>query len=53
MMGSCRIVSFAIIDFDFVWNDVLLSLTLLGRDRQLAGLNRYYVRGLFAGATKG
>ena len=81
------IVSFAIIDFIFVWNDLLLSLTLLGRDRQpltvglanlssphlaqdnlvaagsimailppmllFAGLNRYYVRGLFAGATKG
>ncbi|CAN5783539.1 carbohydrate ABC transporter permease [soil metagenome] len=81
------IVSFAIIDFIFVWNDLLLALTLLGRDRQpltvglanlssphlaqenlvasgsimailppmmlFAGLNRYYVRGLYAGATKG
>ncbi|MQA62936.1 MAG: ABC transporter permease subunit [Actinophytocola sp.] len=81
------IVSFAIIDFVFVWNDLLLALTLLARDRQpitvglanlqsphlaqedlvaagsimailpplllFAALNRYYVRGLFAGATKG
>jgi ABC-type glycerol-3-phosphate transport system permease component len=81
------IVSFAIIDFIFVWNDLLLALTLVGRDRQpltvglanlssphlaqenlvaagsilailppmllFASLNRYYVRGLFAGATKG
>lgn len=28
------IVSFAIIDFVFVWNDLLLALTLLGRDQQ-------------------
>ncbi|MQA75399.1 MAG: ABC transporter permease subunit [Solirubrobacterales bacterium] len=28
------IVSFAIIDFVFVWNDLLLALTLLGRDYQ-------------------
>jgi ABC-type glycerol-3-phosphate transport system permease component len=28
------IVSFAIIDFIFVWNDLLLALTLLGRDFQ-------------------
>ena len=28
------IVSFAIIDFVFVWNDLLLALTLLGRDHQ-------------------
>jgi alpha-glucoside transport system permease protein len=81
------IVSFAIIDFVFVWNDLLLALTLLGRDFQpvtvglanlqsphlaqedvvsagamiaivppllLFGLlNRYYVRGLFAGGVKG
>jgi ABC-type glycerol-3-phosphate transport system permease component len=81
------IVSFAIIDFVFVWNDLLLALTLLGRDHQpltvglanlqsphlaqddlvaagsilailpplllFAALNRFYVRGLFAGATKG
>ena len=81
------IVSFAIIDFIFVWNDLLLALTLLGRDFQpiqvglanlqsphlaqqdivsagaimailpplllFASLNRYYVRGLFAGGTKG
>lgn len=81
------IVSFAIIDFVFVWNDLLLALTLLGRDHQpltvglanlqsphlaqedlvsagsimailpplllFASLNRFYVRGLFAGATKG
>jgi len=81
------IVSFAIIDFVFVWNDLLLALTLLGRDYQpitvglanlqsphlaqqdlvaagsiiailppvllFAMLNRYYVRGLFAGGVKG
>ncbi len=81
------IVSFAIIDFIFVWNDLLLALTLLGRDFQpiqvglanlqsphlaqqdlvsagailailpplalFAALNRYYVRGLFAGGVKG
>ncbi len=81
------IVSFAIIDFVFVWNDLLLALTLLDRDHQpltvglanlqtphlaqedlvaaglimailpplvlFAALNRFYVRGLFAGATKG
>jgi ABC-type glycerol-3-phosphate transport system permease component len=81
------IISFAIVDFIFVWNDLLLALTLTGRDRQpltvglanlssphlaqenlvaagsilailppmllFAMLNRYYVRGLFAGATKG
>lgn len=81
------ILSFAIIDFIFVWNDLLLALTLLGRDRQpiqvglanlqsphlaqqdivsagaimailpplalFLALNRYYVRGLFAGGTKG
>src|ERR671914_1427686 len=81
------IVSFAIIDFVFVWNDLLLALTLLGRDFQpvtvglanlqsphlaqedvvsagaimailpplllFALLNRYYVRGLFAGGVEG
>jgi ABC-type glycerol-3-phosphate transport system permease component len=81
------IVSFAIIDFIFVWNDLLLGLTLLDRDHQpltvglanlqsphlaqedivsagammailpplilFAVLNRYYVRGLFAGGVKG
>jgi ABC-type glycerol-3-phosphate transport system permease component/predicted amidohydrolase len=81
------IVSFAIIDFVFVWNDLLLALTLLDRAHQpltvglanlqtphlaqedlvsagtimailpplvlFAALNRFYVRGLFAGATKG
>ncbi|WUD70322.1 carbohydrate ABC transporter permease [Streptomyces sp. NBC_00510] len=81
------LVSFAIIDFVFVWNDLLLGLTLLDRDHQpltvgLANLqsphlaqqnlvsagsiiailppllvftvlNRYYVRGLFAGGVKG
>ena len=81
------IVSFAIIDFVFVWNDLLLALTLLDRAHQpltvglanlqtphlaqedlvsagtimailpplllFAALNRLYVRGLFAGATKG
>jgi ABC-type glycerol-3-phosphate transport system permease component len=81
------IVSFAIIDFVFVWNDLLLALTLVGRDHQpltvglanlqsphlaqddlvaagsimailpplllFVALNRFYVRGLFAGATKG
>lgn len=80
------IVSFAIIDFIFVWNDLLLALTLLSRDFQpltvgLANLqsphlaqddlvsagammailpplllfvmlNRYYVRGLFAGSNR-
>lgn len=81
------ILSFAIIDFIFVWNDLLLALTLLGRDYQpiqvglanlqsphlaqqdivsagavmavlpplalFVALNRYYVRGLFAGGSKG
>jgi len=81
------IVSFAIIDFIFVWNDLLLALTLLQREFQpiqvglanlqsphlaqqdlvsagailailpplvlFSALNRYYVRGLFAGGTKG
>jgi ABC-type glycerol-3-phosphate transport system permease component len=81
------IVSFAIIDFIFVWNDLLLALTLLQREFQpiqvglanlqsphlaqqdlvsagailailpplilFSVLNRYYVRGLFAGGTKG
>ncbi len=81
------IVSFAIIDFVFVWNDLLLALTLLGKDYRpitvglanlqsphlaqqdivaagsimailpplmlFAALNRYYVRGLFAGGIKG
>lgn len=81
------IASFAIIDFIFVWNDLLLALSLLGRDYQpiqvglanlqsphlaqqdlvsagailailpplvlFAILNRYYVRGLFAGSVKG
>jgi len=81
------IVSFAIIDFVFVWNDLLLALTLLGKDYRpitvglanlqsphlakqdlvaagsilailpplvvFALLNRYYVRGLFAGGVKG
>jgi ABC-type glycerol-3-phosphate transport system permease component len=81
------IVSFAIIDFIFVWNDLLLALTLLDRDHQpltvglanlqsphlaqedivsagammailpplvlFAVLNRFYVRGLFAGGVKG
>jgi ABC-type glycerol-3-phosphate transport system permease component len=80
-------VSFAIIDFIFVWNDLLLGLTLLQHDYQpltvglanlqsphlaqedivsagammailpplllFAFLNRYYVRGLFAGGVKG
>lgn len=80
------IVSFAIIDFIFVWNDLLLALTLLGRDFQpltvglanlqsphlaqddivsagammailpplllFLALNRYYVRGLFAGSER-
>lgn len=80
------IASFAIIDFVFVWNDLLFGLTLLGQDHQpltvsLANLqsahlarqdvisagallaivpplllfvvlNRYYVRGLFAGSVK-
>lgn len=81
------ILAFAIIDVIFVWNDLLLALTLLGRDYQpiqvglanlqsphlaqqdivsagaimailpplvlFMALNRYYVRGLFAGGTKG
>lgn len=84
------IISFAIIDFIFIWNDLLLALTLLGTrgavapplqvalsnlqsqnlPRQdvvaaaaimailpplllFAALNRFYVRGMFAGGTKG
>lgn len=81
------LASFALIDFVFVWNDLLLALTLLDRDHQpitvglanlqaphlaqenlvsagsilailpplllFALLNRYYVRGLFAGGVKG
>ncbi|HET7397353.1 MAG TPA: carbohydrate ABC transporter permease [Intrasporangium sp.] len=81
------IVSFIIIDFVFVWNDLLMGLTLLDADHRpvtvglanlnapqlnqddlisagsilailpplllFALLNRYYVRGLFAGAVKG
>lgn len=81
------LVSFAIIDFVFVWNDMLLGLTLLDQAHQpitvglanlqsphlaqedlvaagsimailppvvlFAVLNRYYVRGLFAGGVKG
>lgn len=81
------LVSFAIVDFVFVWNDLLLGLSLLDRDHQpvtvglanlqsphlaqedlvaagsimailpplvlFAVLNRYYVRGLFAGGVKG
>jgi ABC-type glycerol-3-phosphate transport system permease component len=81
------LVSFAIIDFVFVWNDLLLGLTLLDRDHQpltvglanlqsphlaqenlvsagsimvilpplllFIALNRFYVRGLFAGGVKG
>lgn len=81
------VVSFAIIDFIFVWNDLLLALTLLDRDHQpiqvglanlqspqlaqqdlvsagaimailpptliFIALNRFYVRGLFAGGAKG
>ncbi len=81
------IISFAIIDFVFVWNDLLVALTLLDRSTQplqvglanlqsphlsqqdlvsagaimailppvllFASLNRYYVRGLFAGGVKG
>ncbi|AVH60700.1 MULTISPECIES: carbohydrate ABC transporter permease [Streptomyces] len=81
------LVSFAIIDFVFVWNDLLLGLTLLDRDHQpltvglanlqsphlaqenlvsagsilvilpplllFVALNRFYVRGLFAGGVKG
>jgi len=80
------ILSFAIIDFIFVWNDLLLALTLLGQDFQpltvalsnlsspqlaqddlvaagsiiavlpplllFAALNRFYVRGMFAGSVK-
>ncbi len=80
------IASFAIIDFVFVWNDLLFGLTLLDQEHQpltvgianlqsahlarqdviSAGallailpplslfviLNRYYVRGLFAGGVK-
>lgn len=80
------IVSFAIIDFVFVWNDLLLGLTLLDQEHQpltvgianlqsahlaqqdvisagallailpplalFVALNRYYVRGLFAGSVK-
>jgi len=81
------IVSFIIIDFVFVWNDLLMGLTLLDADHRpitvglanlnapqlnqddlisagsilailpplllFALLNRYYVKGLFAGAVKG
>lgn len=84
------IVSFAIIDFIFVWNDLLLALTLFGTRGEIAApiqvalsnlqsqnlprqdvvsaaammailpplilfaaLNRYYVRGMFAGGAKG
>ncbi len=81
------IVSFVIIDFVFVWNDLLMGLTLLDSTHRpltvglanlqapqlnqddlisagsilaiipplalFAILNRYYVRGLFAGAVKG
>lgn len=81
------IISFVIIDFVFVWNDLLMGLTLLDSDHRpltvglanlqapqlnqddiisagsilailpplilFAILNRYYVRGLFAGAVKG
>lgn len=81
------IVSFVIIDFVFVWNDLLMGLTLLDADHRpitvglanlnapqlnqddlisagsilailpplllFALLNRYYVKGLFAGAVKG
>jgi ABC-type glycerol-3-phosphate transport system permease component len=81
------IVSFIIIDFVFVWNDLLMGLTLLDADHRpitvglanlnapqlnqddlisagsvlailpplllFALLNRFYVRGLFAGAVKG
>lgn len=86
-LAAPGIVSFAIIDFVFVWNDLLLGLSLLDRDHQpltvglanlqsphlaqehlvsagaimailpplalFALLNRYYVRGLFAGGVKG
>ena len=84
------IASFAIIDFIFVWNDLLLALTLFGTRGEVAppiqvalsnlqsqnlprqdvvsaaaimailpplllfaALNRFYVRGMFAGGTKG
>lgn len=84
------VVSFAIIDFIFVWNDLLLALTLFGTRGEVAppiqvalsnlqgqtlprqdvvsaaammailpplilfaALNRYYVRGMFAGGAKG
>jgi ABC-type glycerol-3-phosphate transport system permease component len=84
------VVSFAIIDFIFVWNDLLLALTLFGTRGEVAPpiqvalsnlqsqnlprqdvvsaaammailpplvlfalLNRYYVRGMFAGGAKG
>lgn len=81
------IVSFIILDFVFVWNDLLMGLTLLDSDHRpvtvglanlnapqlnqddlisagsmiailpplilFALLNRYYVRGLFAGSVKG
>ncbi|GAA1273615.1 carbohydrate ABC transporter permease [Arthrobacter pascens] len=81
------IVSFIIIDFVFVWNDLLMGLTLLDSNHRpltvglanlqapqlnqddlissgsilaiipplllFALLNRYYVRGLYAGAVKG
>jgi ABC-type glycerol-3-phosphate transport system permease component len=84
------VASFAIIDFIFVWNDLLLALTLFGTRGEVAPpiqvalsnlqsqnlprqdvvsaaammailpplilfalLNRYYVRGMFAGGAKG
>jgi ABC-type glycerol-3-phosphate transport system permease component len=86
-LATPGLVSFAIIDFVFVWNDLLLGLTLLDRDHQpltvglanlqsphlaqenlvsagsvlvilpplllFIALNRFYVRGLFAGGVKG
>lgn len=84
------VASFAIIDFIFVWNDLLLALTIFGTRGEVAppiqvalsnlqsqnlprqdvvsaaammailpplilfaALNRYYVRGMFAGGAKG
>ncbi|MDN5859415.1 MAG: carbohydrate ABC transporter permease [Pseudonocardia sp.] len=86
-LAAPGIVSFVIIDFIFVWNDLLMGLTLLDSDHRpltvglanlqapqlnqddlisagsimailpplllFALLNRYYVRGLFAGSVKG